>query len=588
MKQSAHSTAQPVGAPASRNINTEHYEQIYLRSESELVQKEYAIKAKLWYTMNLFLREARDQTMELTKIKIWPGWTATRLIGEGSFGKVYEIVRNNFGIEEHSALKIITIPSSQAELQSLKNDGMDEESATEFYRGLVNEFVQEIALMSKLKGNPNIVNYEDYAVIEHNVSVGWDILIRMELLTDLPSYIRVHSLSTKDVIKLGIDICNALEACQAQKIIHRDIKPDNIFISSSGEYKLGDFGVARTIEKTVSGLSKKGTYTYMAPEVYRGEDYGTTADIYSLGIVMYKLLNFNREPFLPPHPQPIKYSDKNNALVRRISGEFIPAPANADELFSKIVLKACAHRPSERYQSASEMKKELVALLNKVKAHQPALLQTDQVVSFKTNSGTIHPVISTPDSENAADAAHIEETLQVIPQAAVEARDETERPAQKTSQPNQTPKVYVFGGQPDVSVYQQQQQYKTLQSAANNQQQKSPQPAPNNRQQKAPQVIPNDQQYRVVNTTQNSKRTTGMILGWTGVGLAVVLMFIFAPYLSIQTVGIIVTQILYSMKKDSKVAAILMMVCSILSVAILNFIVSLNYLKLCNNKEAQR
>ena len=524
--------------------------------------------------------------MELTKIKIWPGWTATRLIGEGSFGKVYEIVRNNFGIEEHSALKIITIPSSQAELQSLKNDGMDDASATEYYRGLVDEFVQEIALMSKLKGNSNIVNYEDYAVMEHNVSVGWDILIRMELLTDLPSHIRDNSLSTNDVIKLGIDICNALEACQAQKIIHRDIKPDNIFLSPSGEYKLGDFGVARTIEKTVSGLSKKGTYTYMAPEVYKGESYGSTVDIYSLGIVMYKLLNFNREPFLPPHPQPIKYSDKNNALVKRISGDPIPAPANADETLSKIILKACAHKSSERYQSASEMKKDLTALLNKTKSEQYAILQTDQVISSKTNSDTTPPVVSVQNSESEAKPTSIEESLPVTTQPNVDNSVTAAHPAQNVQHNNQPPKVFVFGGQPGDSA---QTQPRITPIAPNNQlQYRTPHNITNNQPQyRVPQTLPASQQYNVSGLKNNGKRTAGNILGWIGIGLWIIVMVEAFPYTLVQTIGILVTQILFTIKKDSKAAAIIMMISSILSFAVMNFIVSIMYLKLCNDKKAR-
>ena len=124
--------------------------------------------------------------------------------------------------------------------------------------------------------------------------IGWDILIQMELLTPLNQYIRDHVVTRQDVIRLGIDLCKALELCQKYNIIHRDVKPENIFISETGDFKLGDFGIARTVEKTTSGLSKKGTYTYMAPEVYKGEAYGTTVDIYSLGIVLYRLLQ--REP----------------------------------------------------------------------------------------------------------------------------------------------------------------------------------------------------------------------------------------------------------------------------------------------------
>lgn len=322
--------------------------------------------------------------MELEILKIWPDWKATRLLGEGSFGKVYEIVRNNFGIEEHCALKVITIPSSPAELQSMRNEGMDDASATAYYKGLVEEFVQEIALMSKLKGNVNIVGYEDYAVIEHKDSIGWDILIRMELLTALPSYIREHSFSVNDTIKLAIDVCNALEVCHAQKIIHRDIKPDNIFVSKKGEFKLGDFGVARTIEKTVSGLSKKGTYTYMAPEVYKGEAYGTNVDLYSLGIVMYKLLNNNREPFLPPHPELIKYSDKNDALVKRLNGEIIPPPANSNALLSRVILKSINYKSWERYQQPAQMRADLQAVMDSMETGVTSVLQADHIAASAT------------------------------------------------------------------------------------------------------------------------------------------------------------------------------------------------------------
>lgn len=306
--------------------------------------------------------------MELEVLQAWPGWKAVRLIGEGSFGKVYEIVRNYFGIEEHSALKVISIPPSSAELKSLKNDGMDESSATEYYRGLVDEFVQEISLMSKLKGSAHIVGYEDYAVVKHPNSFGWDILIRMELLTDLPSYLLSREVTQPLVARMAAELCAALEECRREGVIHRDIKPDNIFVTKDGSFKLGDFGVARTIEKTASGLSKKGTYTYMAPEVYRGEAYGASVDLYSLGIVIYKLLNHNREPFLPPYPQPIHYSDKNQALVRRINGEMLTQPDRADAAMFAVIRKACAADPAERYASATEMKRALLALPREAKS----------------------------------------------------------------------------------------------------------------------------------------------------------------------------------------------------------------------------
>ena len=106
--------------------------------------------------------------------------------------------------------------------------------------------------MSKVKGSSHVVGYEDHTVIPHTQGVGWDILIRMERLTPLLTWAFEHPMSRRDIIQLGIHMCSALELCQKHQILHRDIKPENIFVSDSGDYKLGDFGVARTMEKTMS------------------------------------------------------------------------------------------------------------------------------------------------------------------------------------------------------------------------------------------------------------------------------------------------------------------------------------------------
>lgn len=290
-------------------------------------------------------------------------WKIVREIGSGSFGKVFEIEREDFGYTYKAALKAVTIPQSQSEVDSIMDDGMDSQSVTQYFRSFVEELVDEFRLMSKLKGESNIVSYEDHRVIEHKDGIGWDILIRMELLIPLLKYTKEHSMTQADVVRLGIDICKALELCRKHNIIHRDIKPENIFVSENGKFKLGDFGIAKTVEKTMSGLSKKGTYTYMAPEVYKGEEYGPSVDIYSLGIVLYRYLNNNRAPFLPEFPAVITHSDRSNAIERRIKGETIPAPATADDELAAIVLKACAYDPKERYASATEMREALEAVL---------------------------------------------------------------------------------------------------------------------------------------------------------------------------------------------------------------------------------
>lgn len=296
---------------------------------------------------------------------IFGSWKIKRKIGEGNFGSVFEIERTDFGTTYHSALKAITIPKSEAELETLMYDGMSAASAESYLEQFVEKIVGEFVLMSKLKGNSHIVSYEDHQVIKHKDGIGWDILIRMELLTPMMSHLKTTSVTRKDVIKLGIDMCRALELCQKYNIIHRDIKPENIFISDSGDFKLGDFGIAKEVEKTQSGLTKTGTQTYMAPEVYKGQPYGSSVDMYSLGIVLYRLLNHNRAPFMPQYPDPISYSDKERALIMRMGGHSFPTPTGVEHgcRLTEIVLKACSFNPKDRYSSPTQMREDLEAIL---------------------------------------------------------------------------------------------------------------------------------------------------------------------------------------------------------------------------------
>ena len=290
-------------------------------------------------------------------------WNIVSCLGAGSYGKVFEIERSEFGQTYRAALKVITVPQSSAEVRSVISEGMSVSQAEAYFHGIVEELMHEFSIMFKLKGTANIVSCEDLRVLEHPDGIGWDILIRMELLHPLLPYVYQHPMARRDIIRLGIDICKALELCQRYNIIHRDIKPENIFISDNGDYKLGDFGIARTIERTSSGLSKKGTYSYMAPEVYAGKEYGFSVDTYSLGLVLYRMLNKNRGPFLPQPPEAITFSSREQALARRMSGEPLPRPFYGEGRLGEIVLKACAFDPKDRYSSPQQLRQELEAIL---------------------------------------------------------------------------------------------------------------------------------------------------------------------------------------------------------------------------------
>ena len=290
----------------------------------------------------------------------WPGWTVIKYLGEGGYGRVYEIERDLSGIKEQAALKVVSRPADDAEIEACYESGYDQASMKASYQEELQRYVKEYQLMKELQGQTNIVSCDDFAVVPRKDGIGGQIFIRMELLTPLKKATKQSMLSEKEVIRLGKDICKALMLCEARHIIHRDIKPENILVSKFGDYKLGDFGVARVQDHTTNA-TKMGTHGYAAPEVEHGQKYGKEADIYSLGITLYWLLNNRRMPFLNAD-EPVTMMKCQEALRRRYEGEKLPAPKNGSQKLKQVVLKACAYRPVDRYRSAQELYDALAEL----------------------------------------------------------------------------------------------------------------------------------------------------------------------------------------------------------------------------------
>ena len=294
----------------------------------------------------------------------WPDWEIVKYLGGGAYGKVYEIERTISGTQEKekAALKIVSRPKYKDEIESYYNEGYSKAELIAFYESEIQNYVQEYKLMKELQG-ANIVSWDDFTMVPHEDGIGGDIFIRMELLTSLQQRMRERSLSEQEIIKLGKDISHALVLFESKNIIHRNIKPTNIMVSQFGNYKLGDFGVSKIMDHATYATAM-GMPEYQAPEVVYMEKYGQTADIYSLGITLYWLLNNRRMPFIGADEQltPRRIVEATN---RRYNGERIPTPKNGSEKLKQIVLKACEYRPEDRYLSAQALYEALEVLEDK-------------------------------------------------------------------------------------------------------------------------------------------------------------------------------------------------------------------------------
>ena len=168
--------------------------------------------------------------MEKEYKELYPGWRTVRKIGSGSFGAVYEIERDLFGKTERAALKLISIPQSESDMDELYSSGYDDASITAHFESFLADIVREYSLMAEMKGHTSIVYCDDLRYVQHDDGIGWDILIKMELLTPLVK-MPLPSDVEEQAIRLGKDLCDALVLCRSRSIIHRDIKPQNIFVS---------------------------------------------------------------------------------------------------------------------------------------------------------------------------------------------------------------------------------------------------------------------------------------------------------------------------------------------------------------------
>lgn len=298
---------------------------------------------------------------------VFDHWQIVKSIKDDPCGSLYKLAYRDQNKDYQSLLKVVSVPHNLKDLIVIFEEG---NHSLESYVESVKSFVQEeIDLMAKLGTNPHIITYFDHKIEPHPNNLGCDILMRMELLSTFEEYTDLNCLSRGDIIQMGVELCKALEGCHEKGIIHRDIRPEHIYVTNSGEFKLGNFAVPCLDPKQ----EDKGLCEYMAPELYNGQKYNRTVDIYALSMVLYRLLNRNRIAFMPDSPVPHSKERVIEARNRRLEGEdMIPAPYFAKKgKLIKVLRKACHPDTKQRYQSATIFRQDLENLLPKQKDRYP-------------------------------------------------------------------------------------------------------------------------------------------------------------------------------------------------------------------------
>lgn len=292
--------------------------------------------------------------------EIWPDWEMAELIGIGGWSRVYRAVCREHP-EIQAAVKMIPAADEEAE-----------------------QILRGAQRMQQLSGKPGIVRIEDAAILPEEDGQS-TVMIRMELLRPLRSYLSDKILSESEVLRMGIELCRGLEACHVQGIVHGDIKPDNILVrempGQDAMFCLGDFGTAGKQEppqedepddnESSEEIRLECTPEYLAPEQLDGKQDART-DIYSLGLTLYRYLNGGRLPFLPMSVRLPSHKDRISALKMRLSGTVLPIAPGVSREIMMVIWKACDFQPDKRYQDAWTFRKALEKVLDKVTAAEQA------------------------------------------------------------------------------------------------------------------------------------------------------------------------------------------------------------------------
>ncbi len=320
--------------------------------------------------------ETRVQGME----PFWGEWYLDHRLGSGVYGDVWQIHRG----EETAALKVISISEEKIPDERLRLEGFDQNGYHTYMESVIRQAEREYDTLCLFDNDPHIVQCEEG--LRAGSTDEWIMLIRMEKLETLQDHFRKVPLTVPEVIRIGIHMCKALESCEKKGILHRDLAPGNIFYDvRTDAYKLGDFGMAQSMAEAHEMPEKAGTYT--APEVYRDNAFSALSDEYSLGLILYRMINDFRLPFQPLYPVSFTHKERSLALFRRLSGEAPPpprilirsptedpaeiagigaqvSPATIDSgrRLAEAVMKAIEPDPRKRYVSASAFRAALECL----------------------------------------------------------------------------------------------------------------------------------------------------------------------------------------------------------------------------------
>lgn len=320
---------------------TQLLESIFASESKKWLENPVEVKSELFRD---FAKESiTPADSESMKGRTIGSYTITKLLGEGGMGQVYLAERSDGSFEHQVAIKIIR------ESRATKTN--------------IDRFRQEQNILAELN-HPGIAKLFDGGITDD----GFPYLI-MEYVDGVPidQFCRNHELSPHQHIELFIKILEAIRHAHENLVVHRDLKPGNILITSNKEVKILDFGISKLLaapedQSLTQTQTRLLTPKYAAPEQIKQQPITTATDIYSLGIIFYQLLC---------QTLPFDFENISSYEIEQLVLKQQPAPPSTNVASGKItpnqlkgdldaiILKAIRKEPEERYRGISELLEDL-------------------------------------------------------------------------------------------------------------------------------------------------------------------------------------------------------------------------------------
>lgn len=326
--------------------------------DSELRQEVESLLAYSAKTLGVLKQPVEEAAQRLTWREVGQQVGPYRLIsllGEGGMGQVYLASRADHLYEQQVAIKLMHAGLKQAQSMLIR-------------------FSAERQILANLN-HPNIARLLDAGVTDD----GAPYLV-MEYVNGIriDEYCRRNKLNPRDILRLFLTVCSAVEYAHKNLVVHRDIKPANILVTADGAPKLLDFGIAKLLLPEVDELSltrpteRIMTPEYASPEQVRGEHVTTATDVYALGVLLYELLT-GQAPFRLESKSPLEVARVICEQEPQAPSMVIQSPnqqiagengSKLDGDLDNIVLMAMRKESSRRYVSASAMSADVQAYLS--------------------------------------------------------------------------------------------------------------------------------------------------------------------------------------------------------------------------------